>query len=326
MRNVLTAFATGLLVATAISSGAQAADTWRHGLVEAKGDAGIKFMPSKFADKFGVQVEPMGFASSTVPVKALLAGEIDSYSTTPLTAIAAMSEGAKILFIGCDWPGMTYDLYAKSDIKSLQDLKGHTIGVSGPGSAPDLFAKEALRSVGVDPSEVTFANAGGGGDRFRAVVAGVVDATATSSEFEPEAEKRGVNVVARAPDATPNFVRDCIVTTEDTISQRRDLLVRFLATQVVGYQYALDHPDETHALARKAANLSADDPAPEFIFEEAIRYKAVTPDLAIPADKLQWNVDMMQRNDRIRKTFDVKAFIDESLREEALKLVDEKSE
>lgn len=313
-------------MATAISSGAQATDTWRHGHDKAKGDAGIKFMAAEFPEEFGVQMETVEFASSTLLVKALLAGEIDSYSTTPLVAIPAMSKGAKIRFVGCDWPGMTYDLYAKGDIKTLQDLKGRSIGVSGPGSAPDLFAREALRSAGIDPSEATFANAGGGGDRFRAVVAGIVDATATSSEFEPEAKKRGINIVARAADATPNLLRDCIVTTEDAINNRHELLVRFLATQMVGYQYALDHPEETHALAIKAAKLKADDPAPEFIFNEVIKDNAVTPDLAIPAEKLQWNVDMMKTNGRIEQTFDVTAFIDGSLREEALKLVDSKKQ
>jgi len=320
MKHILKSLAAGAMLLAGVT-GVHAADTWRHGVVEAKGDAGIQFMPTKFAGKFNIDLQTMEFASSTVPIKALLAGEIESYATTPLTAIAAMAEGAKLKFLGCNWPGMTYDLYAKGDIKSIKDLKGRTLGISGPGGAPDLFAREALRWGGLDPSEVTFANAGGGGDRFRAVVAGVVDSTATSSEFEPQASQRGINIIARAPEATPNLLRICVVTSDKVIAEKHDQLVRFLAAQMAGHKYAMDNPKETSDYARQVAKLPPDDKTPEFIHEEATKLKAVTPDLPIMADKLQWNVDMMLRNGRIKASFDIKKFIDEGPRQEALKLV-----
>ena len=62
---------------------ALAADKIRFGVVEAKGDAGILFMPVKFGPKYGVDIEMMQFASSTTPVKALIAGDIDAFTTSP---------------------------------------------------------------------------------------------------------------------------------------------------------------------------------------------------------------------------------------------------
>lgn len=315
MRTAILAL-TGILAATTVS-----ADTWRHGVVEAKGDAGIIFMPVNFGEKYGVDIEMVQFVSSTVPVKALLAGEIESYSTSPLVGIAAMAEGANLRFVGCNWPGMTYNIYASSDITSVEQLKGRSMGVSGPGSAPDLFAREVLHASGIDASEVEFASAGGSGDRFRAVVAGIIDATATSSEYEEEAAKQNVNVIARAPDVTPNMVRNCIVTTQDVIDEKGEELVKFLAATMEGHAYALEHPEETAALAREIAHMPADDTGPEFIFAEVEKYNAVTPNLEIVSDKLQWNVDMMVRNERIRETFDIMDFIDDAPRQKALELV-----
>lgn len=323
IRNAVPA-ALGVAIIGLTAFTAQAAEKWRHGVVDAKGDAGISFMPTKYDEEFGIDIEMMQFSSSTVPVKALLAGEIDSYATTPLTGIAAMAQGAGLKFVGCDWPGMTYDVYGAGTLNSLADLKGKTVGISGPGGAPDLFAREALRSAGVDPSEVTFANAGGGGDRFKALVAGVVDATATSSEYEPEAEKRGLKILARAPEATPNLLRICIVTTDKVIAEKHDQLVGFLAAQMKGYQYAMDHPEETYTLAQEIAGLSPDDGGPKFIFEEAVKYNAVTPDLAIQTEKLQWNADMLQRNGRIDSKVDIAKFVDDGPRQEALKMVEAK--
>ena len=153
---------------------AHAADKWRYGVVEAKGDAGLIFMPSRFGNKYDLDIEMVEFASSTTPVKALISGDIDAFTASPGVALTAMSRGGALKFVGCNWPGATYTLYGAPDIKTIADLKGKSVGVSGPGSMPDLFVREALTEKGVSFDQVIFANAGGGSDRFRALLAGVV--------------------------------------------------------------------------------------------------------------------------------------------------------
>ncbi len=41
----------------------------------------------------------------------------------------------------------------KSQIKTVQDLKGKTIGISGPGSSSDMLVKWATRKAGLDPAK-----------------------------------------------------------------------------------------------------------------------------------------------------------------------------
>jgi NitT/TauT family transport system substrate-binding protein len=171
------------------------------------------------------------------------------------------------------------------------------------------------------PNSVVFANAGGGSDRFRALLAGVVKATASSSEFEPEAEKRGFTILARANAMAPNFARNCIVTTDKILATRHDAVVRFLAANIEGTAYAMSHRAETVALSRSAAKLSPDDTSPEFIFDEATAQKNIDPNLAIPTDKLQWIESVLAKNDTVDDNADVKAFIDDAPRQAALKLV-----
>ncbi|HEY9344550.1 MAG TPA: ABC transporter substrate-binding protein, partial [Inquilinus sp.] len=281
---------------------------------------GLIFMPSRFGDKYGLDIEMVEFTSSTTPVKALISGDIDAFTTSPGVALVAMSRNAALKFVGCNWQGATYTLYGAADIKTMADLKGQSIGVSGPGSMPDLFAREVLSSGGVAADDVTFANAGGGSDRFRALIAGVVKATATTSEFEPEAEKRGFTILARAHEAMPMFSRNCIVTTAKTVAERRDQLVRFLAANMDGYDYALTHRDETTALAREIAKLPDDDTSAEFIYDEAVRQKSIDPLLTIPVDRLQWIEDMLARHGVVDQKADVSAFVDDGPRTDALKI------
>src|SRR5579862_505549 len=108
---------------------------WRHGIVEAKSDAGIVFMASKggFAEKRGLNIEIKQFEGDTLALKALLAGELDSYEGNPGSPILAASRGADIKLIGCYWPGLTYAIYSKTSINSIADLKGKTLAISAPG-------------------------------------------------------------------------------------------------------------------------------------------------------------------------------------------------
>ena len=323
-RIAFTTFAFALALSFAIPTHAAGAlKPWRHGIVEAKGDSAILYMPAEggFAAKRGLDLKMVQFVSANTPVRALVAGELDSIEGAPVLSLTAMHQGADIKIIGCHWPGMTYSLFARKSIASIADLKGKVIGVSQPASLPDLFAREALLQSGLDPKLVRFANAGGSTDRFRAVTAGVLAAAASSSEFEIEAPKYGVKVLARGTEVTPNFLRSCLMTSSKTIAGRRADAVNFLAAGMEGYAYALAHRDQAIAVARKMAKLPANDKTADFVFDEALKYHAVTPDLTIPLDKLRWADAMMVRLGFIDKETDVTRFVDGTLREEALKRV-----
>src|SRR3977135_913044 len=73
------------LVAMAESAGAQKPKTWKHGLLEAKSDAGFIFMPAKggFAEKQGLKVDLVQFKGDAIALKAMLAGELDTYEGSP---------------------------------------------------------------------------------------------------------------------------------------------------------------------------------------------------------------------------------------------------
>jgi len=302
-----------------VSSG-QAADSWKHGIVEAKGDSGILFQAADggFAEKLGLDLEMVQFTGGPTALKALIAGELDSVEASPVIAFSAMRQNAGIKVVGCDWPGMTYTLFSSPDIAKPSDLKGKAIGVSAPGSLPALFAQLALEAKGVSGSQVSFANAGSSSNRVRAVSTGVVAAAASSSEFAVDAETLKIKPLIRGVEATPRFVKVCIMTTEKSISSRHGDLVKFLAAEMRGLDHGLKDKKDALALAHKAADLPVSDKTAEFIYDEAKKYKAVTPDLAIPVENLQWTYDQMLRLGAIEGKADVAKFVDDGPRQQAL--------
>ena len=89
--------ALGLGVAALVSGPALAqGKVWRHGIIEAKSDAGILYMASKrdFAQKLGLKLEFVPLKTDTIGLKAAIAGELDSFEGGPGGSIVAAARGA----------------------------------------------------------------------------------------------------------------------------------------------------------------------------------------------------------------------------------------
>src|SRR5215475_2681931 len=312
----------GLTALVMAPASAEEQKLWRHGIVEAKSDAGIVFMGSKggFAEKQGLKIEIKQFKGDTLALKALLAGELDSYEGNPGSPMVAASRGADIKLIGCYWPGLTYAIYSKADIKSPADLKGKTFAISAPGALPDLVARAVLAQNNVAATDVKFTVMGSDADRFKAVTAGIVDAAAASSGFAPVAEKTGVKMLVHAIEAVPNYVRFCIYSSGKTLDARKDDAARFLAAEMAGFRYALSNRDQTLALTREITLAKPEDPLPAFTYDEVKRYSAVDPDMPIPMNKLGWLRDLLVTTGNLTKPIDLDAFVDADVRTKALQL------
>jgi NitT/TauT family transport system substrate-binding protein len=317
------AVAAAVLASSALTSVAGTQEAWRHGIVEAKGDSGFLFQAAEggFDQKHGVKIDMVQFTGGPTALKALISGDLDSFEASPVIALSAMHQGADIKIIGCNWPGMTYTVFSGKDIASPTDLKGKTIGVSTPGSLPDIFTRLALEASGVANTDVTYANAGGSADRVKAVGAGVVAASASSSEFAVDADALNVKPLLRGAEVTPQFLKVCIMTTGKKIAERREAMTNFLAAEMEGLSHAIDDKDAMLSVAKKVGHLDDDDKTAPFIYDEAIKYKAINADLAVPMDKLQWIDDEMVKLKALDSGQDTKPFVDDSVRQEALKRV-----
>jgi NitT/TauT family transport system substrate-binding protein len=315
----------GLAGAVWLASPSSAADLrpWRHGVLEAKSDAGIVMMVTRgFAEQQGLKLELVQFKSEIVAARALLAGELDSYDASPTGAMIAASRGADIKIIGCFWPGVPHAIFARDTVKSAADLKGKTIAISSPGALPDLLVRTLLHQNQIRPADVAFANLGGDADRFKALTARVVDAAETTTEYTPIAERQGIRMLVQAGDVLPNYMRLCFASSGGTLAARADDAVRFLAAEMNALRHALGHRDDTIALTREITGEKADDPRAAYVFDETVRTHGVDPTLAIPSDKLRFIQDMSVSSGVQPRLVDLDRAVDGSLRDKALKLVE----
>jgi NitT/TauT family transport system substrate-binding protein len=300
---------------------------WRHGIIEAKSDAGILYMASKreVAAKLGLKIEFVQLKADTIALKALLAGELDSCEGGAGGSMAAASRGADVKVVGCHWLAAPHGIYVRPRIAGMADLKGKAVAVSSPGSFPELFARAAFEKAGIPVGQVRFAAMGADTDRYKALMAGIVDGAVISNEYVPIAGEEAGQVAIRdlmpAAEVMPDFIRVCIEMTGRTLKERRPTAVRFMAAEIEGLRFAMSHRDETIRVAREIAGLKPDDPRPGFVFDAAVRANSVATDLPLPLEKL----DFMQKQLVIAGTLahagDLEKMIDRGLREEALALL-----
>ena len=109
---------------------------WKHALLNAKADAGFFMMAAKkgFAAKQGLNLELLQVKDDQIGLKALIAGEVDSFEGGPQGAFAAVARGADVKIIGCHWVVLPHGIYVRDDIHKVEDLKGKSIAVSSPNT------------------------------------------------------------------------------------------------------------------------------------------------------------------------------------------------
>jgi NitT/TauT family transport system substrate-binding protein len=315
-----------LALSAGVAGGAsgQTPKVWRHGIIEAKSDAGILFMPGArdFAAKRGLKLELVQLKTDAIALKALLSGDLDSFEGGAGGAIVASARGADVKLIGCSWLVPPHGVFVRgSNIKALAELRGKSVAVSAPGTFPEMVAKAVFEKAGIPIAEIKLAAMGSDTDRYKALVAGVVDAALVSNEYTPIASRDGIRQLVAGAEAAPQFVRGCLLSSGKTLAQRHDDAVHFLAVEIEGLRYAMSHRDDAINLTREITGAKPDDPRAAFVFDEAVRTNAIGTDLPIPLDKLDFMQKQLVSTGSLPRPGDLEKFVDKGPREQALALV-----
>jgi NitT/TauT family transport system substrate-binding protein len=108
----------------------QGADTIRIGIPDFTAQFGSLPLGQKisFFQTEGLQAEIIRM-NAVVGLTALVSGEIDYY-TVISPAIAAAIQGAPIRLVACTVPSAPFALIARPEVKSVQELRGKSIGLT----------------------------------------------------------------------------------------------------------------------------------------------------------------------------------------------------
>jgi NitT/TauT family transport system substrate-binding protein len=294
---------------------------WRDGVVSGSGDSGVANTPVKqgFDRAHGIRMEMVPLKGDPLLLKALIAGQLESYEGGLSSPLIAASKGADIKIIACPGQKQNYTLWARPPVTTLAGLTGHLVGISTPGSAPDNFIHAALEGQNIPVAGVKFVAIGTPPELLRSMGAGIIDAAAVTNELDGRAAAAGFVKLTTSDEATPLAMRRCLYTTGAILQARRRDVVGFLAAEIQAYHYVLAHRDETIALTRETNHAKPDAEEPAAAYDDIVTRKTVDPDLSIPGAKLQWQADALIKTGQIPVTFNVATIVDPGPLEEALK-------
>ena len=299
--------------------------SWKHGIVHQGTEAGFLLMAQKLGlfEKYGVDVEYVEFSSAQQTFPALVAGQIDSLEGSPGGIFPVVQQGQDIRIVGATMPGLAWAIYARKGINDLKDLEGKSMAISVSRALPDQAARAMLTEAGVDPESLTYVNAGGNPDRYKAVVAGTVDAASGPADYAPRAKADGLNVVAFSADIIPDFPRYMVMASGKALDERPEGMVRFLAAMSEGIQYALDHPDEAAALTAASLDVDVTDESVTYMTDYIIDNNLLAPTLEAPVNKLDFLQQVMLSSGELTEKIDTSTLVDDSFQKKALALVKE---
>src|SRR4051794_3408403 len=203
----------------------------------------------------GVEVE-MVYADNTIGVAAAQAGDVE-FMTQADTAVLGYFQGLPMRAITWTAVRPPFVVVGQPALHTPADLVGKTVGVSQPGTTPHLAISAALRVLGVDPTQVTFRNAGSDSARLTSLVSGQVDAAFFAPPVHVTAVAAGGNVLFVASDYVEYLVSG-LATRESVLRERPAMVKRVLRGLLQSIQWVKANRAETIALEMAFQDLDYD--------------------------------------------------------------------
>jgi ABC-type nitrate/sulfonate/bicarbonate transport system substrate-binding protein len=193
---------------------------------------------------------------------ALVRGDIDMGSTSPLSAIKAIKQGADLKIILGAAMAVDFSLVARGGIDAVSDLRGKRVTHGEPGGSTEVVTKVALKRAGIEEGDVKLSIVDDAQRRAAALAAGKVDAIAL--EFADiqllKAKEPGLQTVANLHEIAPFLVADVFVVKGSFADENEDLVADVISGLLDGYEFVRS-PAGRRAWLRQAIEYAGEEEA-----------------------------------------------------------------
>lgn len=279
----------------------------------------MSFLPSGLAAKRGffqqegLEAEIIRM-NANVAITALASGDTD-YTMIFGSVVRAAIRGLPVRVVASLIDGSTHALIARSEFKSVKELRGKTLGIQAYGATDHVVALMMFKHLGLDPDKDIKAVAlGTAAARVSALKENIVEVAVISPPADEEARKLGFNVLARAFELF-NFPFIGLGTHTRKIKERPDEVKRTIRGLIKANRYIRQNREGTiQTLAewgRTAPALAA------AAYDSA--FKVYNLDGSIPEDGLLAVIDQAVKESKTTRTVRISDVADLTALREAQK-------
>ncbi len=259
----------------------------------------------------GLEILPIFVRGGPVAMAALASGEVDFAQIGGAQAVMrSRARGLDVSIIGSISNATNYQLIGGRSTRSLEDLRGKILGVTGAGAFSDFALRTFLRRQGVDPDkDVTLRAIGGSALRATALEKNIVAGAPFTPEDTVRLMRIGFPMIANLSD-TLNIPQSIVATRNEVLEKMPDTAKRFLKAFILGIQFARGNKAE----AIRAGYDGGLQGEPDIINQAYQLYApALTADLSLNVAGFQFMLDEDKRSGVIDRKFTLDKVINERI-------------
>lgn len=208
-----------------------------------------------FYKKHGLDAEVVYIGSTTVAISAIVAQDVQVGNAAGSGVANAVVRGADTVSVACLINVLPYELVVLDSVKSAEDLKGKSIGISRFGSVSDVAARELLKGLGLKPMEdVKILQVGGASERAagfsRKIIAGFPSPPGNVHLIPGGLPHRVLASMADLEKPYPlPFI--CAVTTKSYLAKRRPVVKRAVMALIEAGHFFKNNKEATQKIVAK---------------------------------------------------------------------------
>jgi ABC-type nitrate/sulfonate/bicarbonate transport system substrate-binding protein len=261
----------------------------------------------------GLDIQPIFVRGGPAALAALSSGEVEFAEIGGAQAIMrSRARGLDVVIIGAISNATNYQIVGGKRTRTLEDMKGKIVGVTGAGAFSDFAMRVFLRRKGIDPDkDVTLRAIGGSNLRASALEKGIVAAAPFAPDDTVRLTRLGFPLLANLSDSL--IIPQTILTsTIEFLDKNPETSERFLKALILGIQLAKFNKAD----AIKAGFEAKLQGEPELVSQAYDLYApALSSDLSVNVPGVQFMLDEDKRNGLI----DTKFALDRVISDKTLK-------
>jgi len=268
-----------------------------------------------FMTKHGVNADLVMIPGSARGAQALLGGSIHFGQIDGTALIAAINQGADLVFVASSLNKFPFSLVTQKNIRQPKDLAGKKIGIVSLGGAHEVSLVLALKEWNIPRQSVTLLASGPAANRLMGLSAGALDATLLAPPETGEAARMGLPTLAHMTELkAAHFPMNAIATRRSFMEKNRDVIKRFLLAYAEGIHQFMTSRDK--GVAMLTQRMKQKNPA---VVEETYQYFASTfsSPPRMSHDGMRAAIDMLQqRSPETKFDTNISRYVDERLMDE----------
>jgi ABC-type nitrate/sulfonate/bicarbonate transport system substrate-binding protein len=264
-----------------------------------------------FFKQQGLQVEPILIRGGPAAIAALVSGEVDYAAIGGAQAVfRSRARGLDLSIIGCTSSTTNYILLGNKQTRTLEDLKGKTIGITGAGTYSEFAMKAFLKKSNINPDkDVVLRAIGGTVLRAAAIEKGIIAAAPFSPEDGVRLIKAGYSVISNLSESL-GIPQNILVSRDEVLEKYPETSKRVLKAYIQGINIAKFNKKE----AIKGGYESGLQGDPEIVGAAWDLYApGLTADLSIATAGLQQMLDEDIRAGLLDKSFTLDRVINDRI-------------